>query len=352
MKISAFFLALGLAAGSLSAAAAEQGGGDNGKIVFYNWTAYIDQQVVDAFEKEYGVTVEQKFYQSADERDETLMRNGGKGFDVLVLTAGDLPAYIRNGWLAPLGPDRVPNLRHVNRRWLDPFPGAAEYTSPYLWGTTGLIYRSDRIDEAITSWRQFYEPRDAWKGHVMMIDQYRIGFGMALKALGHSFNTTDPAAVAEAGKLLAAQKPFVQTYGYLKTNAESGIVSGETWIGQTWSGDALLLQERNPAIRYVVPEEGGEIMIDYLALSAHAENPEMAIAFIDWLQRPENAATIAESLQFATTNTAAEKLLPESFRNNPVIYPPEAVLDRSEVQAPVPTDIQRLMISLWARLTN
>jgi spermidine/putrescine transport system substrate-binding protein len=322
------------------------------KLVFYNWTAYVDQDVVKAFEEANNVKVEQRFFQSADERDQVLVENQGRGFDVLVLTAGDLPLYIKNDWIRPLDKAAIPNLIHMDRRWIDGIEGVDDYAVPYLWGTTGLIWRSDLIEEPITHWRQFYEPTDAWKGHVMVLNQYRVAFGMALKMLGHSFNSADPDAVAEAASVLRAQKPYVQSYGYFKTDADSGIVSGDSWIGQTWSGDALLLQERNPAIRYVVPEEGGELMIDYLVVAANSSEPELANAFINWLQEPSNAAACAESLQFATPNKAATKLLPEAFRENPIIYPPTSILERSELQSPVPTAIQREMVTTWSELIN
>lgn len=322
------------------------------ELVFYNWTAYVDQNVVDAFEAAYDVRVVQRYFQSADERDARLVQNDGEGVDVLVVTAGDLPPYLKRGWLRPLDKDAIPNLVHADRRWIDGYEGVDDYAVPYLWGTTGLVWRSDLIDEPISSWQQFYHPNADWKGHSMVLNQYRIAFGMALKMLGHSFNSDDPAAVDEAARVLREQAPFVQSYGYFKTDADSGIVSGDTWMGQTWSGDALLLMERNPAIRYIVPEEGGELMIDYLVVPAKAAEPELAHAFINWLQEPEHAAACAESLKFATANKAAEALLPKPFRENPVIYPPVEVLERSEVQVPVDPAIQRKMITVWSQLIN
>lgn len=322
------------------------------ELVFYNWTAYVDQDVVEAFEQAFDVRVVQRYFQSADERDAVLVQNEGKGFDVMVVTAGDLPPYLQRGWLLPLDKAAIPNLVHADRRWIDGYAGVDDYAVPYLWGTTGLVWRSDLIEQPIHSWRQFYEPDPAWKGHLMVLNQYRIAFGMALKMLGHSFNTDDPAAVDEAARILRAQKPFVQSYGYFKTDADSGIVSGDTWVGQTWSGDALLLMERNPAIRYVVPDEGGELMIDYLVIPANAAEPALAHAFINWLQEPAHAAACAESLQFATTNKAAEALLPQEFLDNPVIYPAPEVLQRSEVQTTLNPAIQRKMITIWSQLIH
>lgn len=85
---------------------------------------------------------------------------------------------------------------------------------------------------------------------------------------------------------------------------------------------------------------------------AKAAEPQLAHAFINWLQEPEHAAACAESLRFATANKAAEALLPRAFRDNPVIYPPAEVLKRSEAQAPVDPAIQHQMITVWSQLIN
>ena len=276
------------------------------------------------------------------------MRGKGKGFDVFMINGNDVVPYAKRGWIVPLGEEKVPNLAQVDARWKTAWPETEQYAVPYLWGTLGIIYRSDLIKDDITSWKQFYNPKEAWRGKIMLVDIHRLGIGMALKSLGYSLNSEDPAQVDEAIELVKRQKPYVQTYGYLKTDADSGIVSGETWMGQTWNGDALLLQKRNPAIRYVVPKEGGEIWMDYMVVSAFSEHKQLACDFVNYLIEASNSARAAEELEFASPNKEARKLLPKELLDNRTIYPSEELLEASETVKNINPRIKRKMIEAWA----
>ncbi|WP_169727853.1 polyamine ABC transporter substrate-binding protein [Desulfovibrio inopinatus] len=322
------------------------------ELVFYNWTAYVAKGVIEEFEKTRNVTVRQEYFQSSDERDERVMRSKGKGFDVIMINGNDVVPYARRGWIIPLGVEKVPNLARMTKQHVSGWPDTEKYAVPYLWGTLGIIYRADLIGEEITSWKQFYTPKEAWRGKIMLVDIHRLGIGMALKSLGYSLNSEDPKAIDAAIAVLQKQKNYVQTYGYLKTDADSGIVSGETWMGQTWNGDALLLQKRNPQIRYVVPEEGGEIWGDYMVVSAFSEHPDLAIDFMNYLSEASNSAKASEELAFATPNIDAQQMLPESILKNEVIFPPENALQASEMVKDISPQIKKRMVEAWATITH
>ncbi|WP_413698843.1 spermidine/putrescine ABC transporter substrate-binding protein [Psychromonas sp. KJ10-10] len=276
--------------------------------------------------------------------------NNPKRYDVVMINGNDVVPYAKRDWIMPIGENNVPNLKQMDKRWVNAWEGTAEYAVPYLWGTFGIVYRSDLIKDKITSWMQFYQPQEAWRGKMMVVDIHRLGLGLALKGLGHSINTDDPNAVNEAIALLNKQRPYVQTYGYFKTNAESGIVSGETWIGQAWNGDALLLQKRNPAIHYVLPKEGGEIWMDYMVVSKHTKYPELAYEFINYLSEASNSAKARLALEFATPNIEARKLLPKAMLDNKIIYPSEKDLQNSEMVKNISPRIQRKMVEAWSLL--
>jgi len=325
---------------------------ENHELVFYNWTAYVDDGVIENFEKTRNIKIRQEYFQSSDERDEIIMNKNGKGYDVVMINGNDVVPYARKGWIVPLGVKKIPNLSQMNEKWVNAWPDTNKYAVPYLWGTLGIIYRSDLIDENITSWKQFYSPKEAWRNKIMLVDIHRLGIGMALKSLGYSLNSENPKAVDAAIKLLEKQHPYVQTYGYLKTDADSGIVSGKTWLGQTWNGDALLLQKRNPAIRYVLPKEGGEIWVDYMVVLKSSKIPEIAIDFINYLSEAKNSTKAALKLRFATPNIKARKYLPAKFLNNPVIYPPKDALSASEPTMNINPRIKKKMVEAWTRITR
>ena len=233
-------------------------------------------------------------------------------------------------------PARVTNLVHVDDRWRDMFPGARDYAVPYFWGTLGIGYRADLVPEPITSWQQLFRPAEPLRGRIGMIGDPFDLLGMALKALGYSANSADRRELAEAERLLHDQKPYVRTYRYVSLTEESSLVTGEVAASMMYSGDALMVAEHHDEIVYVVPEEGGNIWIDYLVVMASSSKKQAAKTFINFLNEPENAAQLAEYVYYATPNLAAERLLPKEFLEDPTIYPSRSVLERSEFYTELP----------------
>jgi spermidine/putrescine transport system substrate-binding protein len=165
---------------------------------------------------------------------------------------------------------------------------------------------------------------------------------MALKSLGFSSNSEDEHALSRVRELLRAQKPHVHSSKYLSMDESSLLVKGEVIAAMAYNGDALMMAEYNDHIRYVIPEEGGEIWIDYFVIANHATNPDLAHTFLNFINEPANAARMATFVYYATPNLAAEKLLDEDFLNNPIIYPQPNSLQNSELYAPRSPRSQRL----------
>jgi spermidine/putrescine transport system substrate-binding protein len=299
------------------------------ELVFLNWADYVDPDLVREFEARANARVKMVYFEGDEAREGLLAKSQGRGYDLVVINGPLLEAYRRLGWLAPLTPAEVPNLEHIDPRWLDAYP-ARGWAVPYTWGTTGIAYRSDLVDRPITTWRQFFHPSDALRGKISLIKASRDVVGMALKALGHSLNSEVPAELDAAEALLRAQRPFVRTYSYVDLDERSELVTGEVAVAMMYNGDALMVREHEPRIAYALPEEGGAIWVDYLAVLQASPNQRLAAELINFLNEPDNAARLAQFLYYATPNRAAEQRLPQEFLADPTIYPSAAALQRSE----------------------
>jgi spermidine/putrescine transport system substrate-binding protein len=304
------------------------------ELVLLNWADYIAPELVTDFEAKFSARVKQVYFEGDEARESLLAKSDGRGYDLVLVNGARLDAYRRAGWLAPLTLAEVPNLGHVDPRWVRS-DGAEGYAVPYTWGTTGIAYRSDLVDEPIVSWRQFYRPSEALRGKISLVKASRDVIGMALKALGYSLNSEDPRELGEAQTLLHGQRPYVKTYSYVDLDEHSQLVTGEVTVAMMYSGDALMVAQHVPSLVYVVPEEGGGLWVDYLVVMESSPNKKLAADFINFLNVPENAARLAQFLYYATPNLAAEKLLPEEFLKDPTIYPSPAVLQRSEFPRPL-----------------
>jgi spermidine/putrescine transport system substrate-binding protein len=148
------------------------------------------------------------------------------------------------------------------------------------------------------------------------------------------------------------QRPYVKSYSYVSLSEDSSLAKGSVIAAQVYSGDALMLQEHNTHIRYVVPDEGTNLWIDHWAVAAKSQNKEAAFAFIDYINEPENAAQIAEFVHYATPNLAADKLLSDEHHADPVINPSSEILKRSEVYQVLPPRVTRKWNAVFAEVVN
>lgn len=320
------------------------------ELIILNWDSYLDPELVSRFEAAHNARVSQVLYASDVQRTELLLATDGKGYDLILTSGYDLAIYVRQNWVAPLDVDQVPNLRHLAPRWRQAYPHAEQYGVPFFWGTLGIAYRSDLVKTPLTRWMQFFEPAEELRGKIGMIDDARDGFAMALKALGYSANTEDIAAVERARDLLLAQKPYVSNYRYISLDEQSSLVKGEIVATMAFSGDALMVAGFNENIVYVLPEEGGNLWIDYFVVARHAKNPDLAYAFLNFINEPANAAQMAQYVNYATPNEAAEKLLDADFLANPIIYPDKRRLQNSEFYTILSPRSQRLRDIYWMEL--
>lgn len=337
---------------SLSVMAGFASADERAELVLLNWSDFMDPELIEAFERRHHAQVKQVFFAQNQDRDRMIVAANGRGYDVAVLNDIMLSSYRRNGWLAPLEPQNTPNLKNIDPKWLDLYPAARGYAAPYFWGTLGIAYRADLVPEGIASWKQFFASNEALRDRIAMTGDSHDLIGMALKALGHSANSTNTEELAAAEALLLAQKPYVHSYDYVSLTAESSLVKGEVAASMMYNGDALMVAEHEPEIRFAVPEEGGNLWVDYLVVLEGSNNKDLARAFVDFLNEPANAAQLAQYVYCATPNEAAEALLPDDFLHDPVIYPPAAIIDRSEIFTALPAREERRRAMIYARLVD
>lgn len=283
---------------------------------FYNWTDYIDPEILTDFEKEYGVKVVMDLY-DANEDMIAKVRPGNSGYDIVVPSDYAVATMIDEKLLDPLDKSLIPNLANIKPQNLDLYYDKGnQYSVPYFFSITGIAYNKTKFPTPPDSWAVLFDPAqiEQYKGEFSMLDDARETPGAALRYLGKSLNETDPAALKQAEDLLKAQKPFLAAYNSSDVNRK--LASGEYVIAHSWGGTAMQARNGlgeefsgNPDIAFVLPKEGGMIWQDNLAILADSPNKYTAHVFINYLLRPEIAARNAEWAGYLTPNAQAEGLL-------------------------------------------
>ena len=320
-------------------------------LTFLNWTNYMDPGLIKKFEAQYKVQVRQLYFESDDSRDAMLLKTDSSSVDVVLLNGSSIAIYNRRGWLAPVNKKQLTHLDLLDAQLRNAFAGAKKYAVPYLWGTLGIAYRKDRVKKPPQRWLDLFQPDEYLRNKINMLDNSRDVIGMALKVLGYSSNSTSKQELKAAELLLRKQKPYVKSYNYVALTKDSSIIKGDVIMAMIFNGDVLTLQ-KHADIAYVLPKEGSNLWVDYLVVMQNSNNKELAWAFINFLNEPENAAQLAQYVYYATPNTVAKNLLPEEFVNNPVIYPDKQALQLLEVHQPLPARIIKKRNNIFSYISE
>jgi len=293
---------------------------------YFTWSDYTDQSLIEAFERQAGAKVMVDTFSSNEELLAKL-QSGAGDYDVVVPSDFMVSILIKQGLLAELRPELVPNLRQVMDRLRHlPFDPESRYSVPYLWGTVGIGYDSAATLSPPDSWTALWDPR--YRRKISMLNDQREIFAVALRTIGRSINERDPSAIAEAKRKLVSQKDLVKTY--TSENYHQLLAYGEVTLAHGWSGAVARAMEERPSIRYVIPREGATIWTDCLVVLKSSPHRDLAMRFINYLMDREVAAKTTDRLLFPTSNREARALVRPEHRDNPAIYPPEAVFARLE----------------------
>jgi spermidine/putrescine transport system substrate-binding protein len=312
------------------------------------WPDYIDPRTLEQFESEFGVSVWLDIVPSAVELVER-MQTDDPGVDVLVPPDYAVRELSAQNRLASLNQSLLPNLEHLDPRFREGRPHDPEMHVSVIkdWGTTGFIYRTDRVDETPQSWADFWSLSKKYSGHTTVLDSPGEVIGAALKMHGLSYNASSAEALAMARDDLLSLKPHLLA---LETNYKPLLASGEAWLSLGWNGDAAVLIAQGVPIRYVVPEEGSQIWEDDWAIAGDTPNSELAHEFLNFVLRPKVAAQEARYTRYATGNRSALEQLEDEICNDPSTYPPEEVLQKLEAGMPLDDTGQKRREELWAEM--
>ncbi len=306
------------------------------EIVIFNWSEYLDPEIYTMFEEEFGISVVEDNFSSNEEMLAKL-QGGATGYALIVPSDYTVSIMKEEDMLAALDHDNLPNLANLAESFRTlPYDTGNEYCVPYQWGTTGIGYLSDQMDEP-TSWAVIFEPdpNAGYFGRYTMLDDVRESFAAALVYLGYDINTTDEAQLEEAKQLLIQAKAGLA--GYDSDNYEDLVAAGENLLAHGWNGDFLFVLEDNENLAYTIPEEGGVIWVDNICIPNTA-TPEQKLAgemFINFLLDAEVGAMLSDWNYYASPNAAAEEILGEEFLSDPAVYPPPDVLARLQYIEPV-----------------
>lgn len=316
------------------------------ELVLYAFAEDWPQSVLDAFTQEFGVKIDYQPYQSPEESNENI--RVGKIYDVAFLENQLIQPLVKDGLLAEIDFANVPNFKNISANFRDlAFDPGNRHSVPIDYGTTGLLVRTDLIDNAPSRWADLWNPQYA--GRIGLRAQPREVIGLTLLSLGYAFDSENPQELDAALQRLLALKPAVVMLEIEASDTVPKLLSGEIAILHGYAEDYQLAHATNPAVAYILPREGTALWGDSVVIAAKSPRKHTAEIFLNFLLRPEIAAQIINEKKYAHANDAALPLVKPEIRNDPVIYPPSQDLQNGHIIQPLSPAGESLYRRVWER---
>ena len=318
----------------------------------YNWGEYISDggegslDVNRKFEELTGIKVNYTNFDSNEDMYAKL-KSGGANYDLVIPSDYMIERLIAEGLLEKLDYSHIPNFSLIDDKYkglyYDP---KDEYTVAYNVGYVALIYNKTLVDETPDSWDILWDKK--YEGQVLMFNNPRDAFAIAQSLLGQDYNNTDPALWAEAYDKLLEQKPVVRAY--VMDEVYNIMESGAAAMAPYYVGDYYTMAENNDDLAVAFPKEGANIFVDAMCIPTTCQNKGAAELYINFMEEPDVALANAEYIAYATPNTEVLKMDRYSYKDDPILYPDDAIFENYQYFHNMPSETQSLMSNYWSDL--
>lgn len=305
----------------------------------FNWSQYMDPEIIEAFEAEYDVTVVENYFNSNGEMFAKLRAGGDSQYDIIVPSNYYVPRLIETGLVQPLDHEQLPHLNNLLSTFVNPnFDPGNQYSVAYQWGTTGVVYNRAVLGDVEKSWSVLFDPEVNPDQPFAVPEDAQVVLGSVCAWLGYGYDCDARDELMQAAEVMLDTKQRGNFVGFVQgTPVLQQIARGSVHAGITFNGDFIFYKDEDPEayadIEFMIPEEGAEVWVDNLMIPANAPNADLAHAFIDYLLRAEVAAQLSNWTYYASPNAAAQPMLDPILQEVPITPTP----DEMEVLAFTPS---------------
>jgi spermidine/putrescine transport system substrate-binding protein len=325
-----------------------------GELFYYNWADYVNPATLKAFTKATGIKVKQDFYAS-NEQLYAKLKAGARGFDQAPVTGYMVKILIAEKLITPLDWSKLPNVKkNLDPKFRKlPWDPQDRYSVPKDWGTTGFVYRTDKIKERPKSWAGFFGLFEKYPRKFTLLDGSPEVIGSIAVMMGYSYNTDSRSELNKVRDYLIDLKPNIHSLD--SVTYKQKISTGKAWGGLGWNGDGtyVITQTKGKA-EYVVAAEGGEFWVDSYVLPVGGKNPDAAHKWLDFVFQPRIGALETSYTYYGSPlkrTLLRPPRLAASIYNNQDVFPPANIVKRLEANDVSPTGT-RLRERIWTEFKS
>ena len=315
----------------------------SGQVNVFAWGDYIQPNIIEAFKKKTGITINLSTFGSNEEAENKLRAAGGKGYDIIFPSVDTRPNYDTGDLLQPIDESKVKVDQIIPAIWRNSIKLGAvrrgtRFLVPFDWGTEGITFDSSihKIAPADLSYAHLFgegltgKVAARQKSVIITLAIYLDAIGKVPSNRGMDLYKTEADTRRIFDACIEFIKPHKKNIGTFWNNANeatSAFTDAGCTIGQTWDTTGIkLYKEVDKKWRYTAPKEGALAWLDTMAIPTGAENVEQAYEFINVMLTPEMGAMFANNTGYNSAAKGTAPLLEEA--NNKafaIAYPGDAI---------------------------
>ncbi len=319
-----------------------------GEVNIIGWSEYVPDDVISDFEAETGITVNYTTYSDPDEMFAKVQSASSGTYDMVLAPGMYVQTFNNLDMLKKLDMKSIPNIKNLEASSMSlTYDPNNEYSVPYLGTDIAIAVNTDEIKDDITSYADLLNSK--YKDSMVVVEDARAIVGIALMQAGYDINDTSDEALAAAGKYLDELKPNIKIFD--GSSPKTSLINGEVSLGLIYGGEIALAIDQNPSIKVIYPKDHLYFAYDTFMELKGAKNSKNVEKFINYILKPKVSASISEQFPYYNPNTAAVKLLPDSYMDNEAKNIPSDVFDRSETVLDI-GDATEKIDSLWSTFKN
>jgi putative spermidine/putrescine transport system substrate-binding protein len=270
-------------------------GKGEGALNIVAWEGYAEDAWIKPFEKDTGCTVNRKYAGSSDEMVALMRQGGGAEYD-LVSASGDASLrLIYGGDVQPIDIKLIPDFESFVPELKTPphnTINGIHYGLSYEWGPNVLLYNTEKVSPAPTSWSAIYDAK--YKGKITVPDNpiQIADAALYLSVKDPSLGIKDPYELTAKQldavvDLLKKQRPLIKKYWALASDEIELFKNGDAVIGAAWPYQTIALKSAGAKVADAVPAEGATGWADSWMLSTKSKHVNCAYKFMAYVSTPD-----------------------------------------------------------------
>ncbi len=316
----------------------------------FNSGEYIDTELLTRFEKENHCKV---VYETFDSNESMYTKlESGAEYDIIIPSDYMIEKLIEEKYLQEIDWNKIKNKDAIIPELLGKeFDPESKYGVPYYWGTVGILYDKNIVDEKDLQQGWEILNNEKYKGQIYMYDSERDSFMVALKALGYSMNTDKKSELNAAYQWLIDQRDSMEPV-YVGDDVIDNMISGNKAMAVVYSGDGAYIISENENMDFFVPDQGTNVWTDAMVMTKYCDNTDLAYQFMDFFLQEDVSVQNTEYIGYdSAVKTTYEYYRDEEYADNNGCAP-DTSNPKNEEFKNQEKEIKAFSANLWTKVKS